>query len=82
MKEYKDLYTVYGIDVSNQKDKVRGVNSNVSILINRIAIPANDNDATNPQSADWYMLFLTEPHMKFNALTSTVEGILVYSNRI
>jgi hypothetical protein len=77
MKGYKDLYTVYGIDVGNQKDKVRGVNSNVSIRINRNAIPTNDNDATNPQSAKWYMLFLTERHIKFNALTSAVEDILV-----
>ena len=77
MKEYKDLYTIYGIDVSNQKDKVRGVNSNVSIRINRNAIPANDNDATNPQSAEWYFIFLTEHHIKYNALASTVEDILV-----
>ena len=74
MKEYKDLYTVFGVDISNQKDKVRGVNSNVSIRVNRNAIPANDNDLQTRSRADWYMLFLTEHHIKFNALAWNSRG--------
>jgi len=77
MKEYKDLYTIYAIDLSKQKDKIRGVNSNVSLRIHRNEIPANDNVATNPQSCEYFMLFLSEKHIKFNPLAGTVEDILV-----
>jgi hypothetical protein len=77
MKEYKELYTIFGVDVSNQKEKIRGVNSNISMRISRNAIPANDNDATNPQSTEYFILFLTEKSLKYNALSGQIEEILV-----
>ena len=77
MKEFKDLYTIYAIDISNQKDKVKGINSNLSLRVHRNEIPGNNNNASNPQNSEYFILVLQEKHLKLNLLSGNVESILV-----
>ena len=77
MREYADLYTIFAIDISNQKDKIKGTNSNMSIRIHRNAIPADGANPCNPQNAEYYILILQEKHLKLNCLTGMVETILI-----
>jgi hypothetical protein len=77
MREYADLYTIFAIDVSNQKDKIKGTNSNMSIRVHRNAIPAGDDNRVNPQNAEYYIVILQEKHIKLNCLTGMVETILI-----
>jgi len=77
MREFADLYSIFVIDVSNQKDKIKGTNSNMSIRVHRNAIPADNANRCNPQNAEYYILILQEKHLKLNCLTGMVETILI-----
>jgi len=59
-KEFKDLYTIFCIDLSDQKDKLPNATTTLNIEIYRRALPADNATAINPLNVRYYYLILDE----------------------
>ena len=70
-KEFKELYTIFCIDLNDQKDKLQNSATNMSIVITRRARPVNDNDPNNPLNVEYFYMVLDEAHYAMDCVKKT-----------
>ena len=70
-KEYRDLYSIFAIDCSDQVEKVNNNPTNLKLKISRRAIPADNNLPLNPKNIEYYILILNEKRYKINVIDKT-----------
>ncbi len=74
MTEWHDLYSIYAIDLSQQKEKINNFDIDFNLNIVRRTVPT-DAQATqaNPRSITCYVMLLVERSYKFTCTTGKVE---------
>ena len=79
-KEFKELYTIYCIDLNDQKDKLPNSITNMAIEITRRNVPADNTNANtamggingiNPRDLEIFYLVLDERHYLLDCIRKT-----------
>lgn len=65
MKEFRDLYTIFAINLSSQKLNTGG---DLSVDLLRRSVPANNNAEQNPRDVMGYIMFFCEKTITVDAL--------------
>ena len=73
MKDFRDLYSVFCVDCSNQVEKIKSQNRSLGISIQRRAIPVNDDIVQNPIQANYYILTLNQKTYVIDCIANTVK---------
>ena len=67
MDEFKNLYSVFAFNCSDQKKKLSTKNTNLKVIINRKAVPEENRDRKNPRDLMCYVLVLEDKLLKLDA---------------
>jgi hypothetical protein len=74
MQEYRDLYTIYALDISAQP--IISQSSTVTISVERRSIPADaDQTLQNPRSIRGYYVFISECRVEIDCLRKTLRKL-------
>lgn len=60
MEDYKNLYTIFAIDLNAQQEKLKNSGINLSINVKRKEKPDNNDTPINPLNLEIYVLILNE----------------------
>ena len=64
--EFRDLYTVYAVDLSAQAD-VSSTNQ-ITVNVERREVPANNDNPQNPRELDAFYIFIAESHIQIDCI--------------
>jgi len=73
--EYKDLYPIFAVDMTNQKEKLNNTSINFSISISRNTVEANDDAFNLPKNVDMYVLALNEVKYSMDVMHQTLKRL-------
>ena len=73
--EYKDLYPIFAVDMTNQKEKLNNTSINFSISISRNTVEANDDAVNLPKNVDMYVLTLNEVKYSMDVMHQTLKRL-------
>ena len=75
-KEFKELYTIFCVDLSDQKDKLPNAKSvSMSIEIERNAQPADNTVVLNPRNVEYFYLVLDEVSYQMDCVKKIVSKV-------
>ena len=75
MKEFKDLYSIFCIDTSNQTEKILGQNRSTGFVIHRRELPADNALRQNQQNVQYYILTLNQCSFEIDCIQNIVKQI-------
>ena len=73
--EYKDLYPIFAVDMTKQKEKLNNTSINFNISISRNTVEANDDAFKLPKNVDMYVLTLNEVKYSMDVIHQTLKRL-------
>ena len=74
-KEFKELYTIFCIDLNDQVDKLPNSKVNLTIEIKRRSVPDDDANPSNPRNVKYFYMVLDEAHFAMDCVKKTSTKI-------
>jgi hypothetical protein len=71
MAQFRDLYTIYAIDLSGQPLSAKP--STLTINVKRNSIPQNNDDFKNPQDITMYIIIISETRAVIDCTKGTAR---------
>jgi len=75
MKDFKELYPIFAIDLSNQKEKLTNQPINFRVSIARNEVPVNDDTHTEPMTVEGYLLTLNEVRYSVDVINQIIRKL-------
>lgn len=73
-RDFKKLYTIFAVDLSDQPEKLSNSGTSLTIEITRRNIGA-DADAKNPRHVEYFYLILNEKHYSMDCISKTCTAV-------
>ena len=74
-KEFRDLYTIFSVNLSQQAEKLNNRVTNFSLRLFRNVVPDVNTNPLNPRELEIFIIILNEKKIKIDVIKQSVEEI-------